>query len=72
MQYKEDGNHNFKMSKYRWAIDNYTVAIQCKAADELLNAICYTNRAAAHFRLGKCCGVHSNSQIQSHTKLIKK
>ena len=50
--YKEDGNHNFKMSKYRWAIENYTVAIQCKCDDPLMNAVCYTNRAAAQFRLG--------------------
>ncbi|KAF6020773.1 TTC4 [Bugula neritina] len=50
--YKEDGNRNFKNSKYRWAIDNYTVAIECKCSDLQLNAICYTNRAAAQFRLG--------------------
>ena len=52
--YKDDGNVNFKKSKYRWAIDNYTVAIQCRCPDKLLNAVCYTNRAAAQYRLGEC------------------
>ena len=51
--YKNDGNVNFKNSKYRWAIDNYNVAIQCRCPDKQLNAICYTNRAAAQYRLGK-------------------
>ncbi|XP_067928337.1 tetratricopeptide repeat protein 4-like isoform X1 [Watersipora subatra] len=50
--YKDDGNVNFKNSKYRWAIDNYTVAIQCQSPDKILNAVCYTNRAAAQYRLG--------------------
>lgn len=52
VSYKEDGNRNFKISKYRWAIDNYTAGIKCLPKDRQLNAILYTNRAAAQFRIG--------------------
>ncbi len=51
--FKNDGNNNFKLKKYRWAIDNYTEGIKCKSKDRELNAILYSNRAAAHFHLGK-------------------
>ncbi len=50
--YKDDGNKNFKMKKYRWAIDNYTEGIKCKSSNRELNAVLYCNRAAAHFWLG--------------------
>ncbi len=50
--FKDDGNHNFKFKKYRWAIDNYTAGIKQMSADKELNAILYTNRAAANFRIG--------------------
>ncbi|KAI0209497.1 Tetratricopeptide repeat protein 4 [Lamellibrachia satsuma] len=50
--FKEDGNLNFKVKKYRWAIDNYTAGIKCRCADRLLNAILYSNRAAANIHLG--------------------
>jgi len=52
LSYKEDGNKNFEMGKYRWAIDNYTEGIKCAPTDQLLNAVLYTNRAAAHYRIG--------------------
>lgn len=51
--YKEDGNHEFKKKKYRIAADNYTEGIKCKCPDKQLNAVLYTNRAAAQFYLGK-------------------
>ncbi|XP_013409657.1 tetratricopeptide repeat protein 4 [Lingula anatina] len=50
--YKEDGNHNFKYKKYRFAVANYTEAIKCGCPDKNFNAILYANRAAAHFHLG--------------------
>ncbi|XP_071117917.1 tetratricopeptide repeat protein 4-like [Haliotis cracherodii] len=50
--YRDDGNDNFKKKKYRIAIDNYTEAIKSKSPDRKLNAVCYTNRAAAQYHLG--------------------
>ena len=52
--YKDDGNESFKRKKYRWAIDHYTEGIKCNAPDKLLNAVLYSNRAAAHFHKGTC------------------
>lgn len=52
LSYKEDGNKNFELGKYRWAIDSYTEGIKCKPTDQLLSAVLYTNRAAAHYRIG--------------------
>jgi len=52
LSYKEDGNKNFELGKYRWAIDSYTEGIKCKPTDQLLNAVLYTNRAAANYRIG--------------------
>ena len=52
LSYKEDGNKNFELGKYRWAVDSYTEGIKCGPADQLLNAILYTNRAAANYRIG--------------------
>ncbi len=51
--YKNDGNYNFKLKKYRWAVDNYTEGIKCKSKDKTINAILYSNRAAAQFHLGE-------------------
>jgi len=50
--YKNDGNKNFELKKYRWAIDAYTAGIKVKCADKKLNAILYANRGACNFRLG--------------------
>jgi tetratricopeptide (TPR) repeat protein len=52
VSFKEDGNKNFERKKYRWAIENYTEGIKCKPVDRLLNAVLYTNRAAANFHIG--------------------
>lgn len=52
-QYKDDGNKNFELKKYRWAIDSYTQGIKVRCADAKLNAVLYANRAACHVRLGK-------------------
>ena len=50
--YREEGNDLFKKKDYRVAIENYTEGIKSKSPDRLQNAILYTNRAAAQYRLG--------------------
>ncbi|CAD5121343.1 DgyrCDS9866 [Dimorphilus gyrociliatus] len=50
--YKEEGNRHFKLKKYKWAIDNYTAGIEEKCPDKDLNAILYSNRAAANYHRG--------------------
>lgn len=50
--FKEEGNMQFKIKKYKWAIDNYTAGINEKCQDKDLNAILYSNRAAANFHRG--------------------
>lgn len=49
--YKEDGNFNFKHSKYRMAILSYTEGIKAKSINSTLNAELHNNRAAANFFL---------------------
>lgn len=49
--YKDDGNENFKKSKYRWAVDSYSEGIRAKAAEKPINAVLYSNRAASHYHL---------------------
>ena len=51
LSYKEDGNENFKLKKYRWAIDAYTHGINQQCDDSSLNSILYNNRASAHYYL---------------------
>ncbi|KAK3592062.1 hypothetical protein CHS0354_019318 [Potamilus streckersoni] len=50
--YKEDGNFEFKKKKYSIAVENYTEGIKSKSPDKELNAVLYTNRAAAQYHLG--------------------
>ncbi|GFR95480.1 tetratricopeptide repeat protein 4 [Elysia marginata] len=47
--YRDDGNDQFKKKKYAIAIDNYTEGIKSKSPDLDLNAVLYTNRAAAQY-----------------------
>ncbi|XP_066520916.1 tetratricopeptide repeat protein 4 [Hoplias malabaricus] len=49
---KNEGNEYFKEKDYKKAIVSYTVGLKKKCSDSDLNAILYTNRAAAHFHLG--------------------
>ncbi|KAF7711798.1 tetratricopeptide repeat protein 4 [Silurus meridionalis] len=49
---KDEGNEYFKEKKYQKAIVSYTAGLKKNSADSDLNAILYTNRAAAHFHLG--------------------
>ncbi|XP_070563918.1 tetratricopeptide repeat protein 4-like [Ptychodera flava] len=50
--FKEDGNDYFKKKKYKQAIIAYTEGIKQKCSDVKLNAILFTNRAAAQFYIG--------------------
>ncbi|CAH2311217.1 tetratricopeptide repeat 4 [Pelobates cultripes] len=50
--YKDEGNEYFKEKDYKKAINSYTEGLKKKCKDPELNAILYTNRAAAQFYLG--------------------
>lgn len=50
--YKEDGNQNFKLKKYRWAVASYTEGLKINCEDNELNSVLYGNRAASHTFLG--------------------
>ena len=51
--HKNGGNDEFNKKEYRNAINSYTEGINVNCKDEELNAKLYSNRATAHFRLGK-------------------
>lgn len=53
INYKDDGNYNFKLKKYHWAIQCYSEALKIKCGNATLNAQLFTNRAAAHYHLGR-------------------
>lgn len=50
--YKEDGNYQYKLKKYRMAILCYSEGIKQRSNDIELNGQLYNNRAAAHYFLG--------------------
>lgn len=50
--YKDEGNDYFKEKDYKKAVVSYTEGLKKKCTDPALNAVLYTNRAAAHFYLG--------------------
>ncbi|GAV09729.1 hypothetical protein RvY_19218 [Ramazzottius varieornatus] len=52
VQYKQDGNRNFKLKKYRWAIECYDKALKLPLTQHDLKAALFFNRAAANFQLG--------------------
>ena len=51
--YKEWGNDEYNKKNFNGAIHFYTEGIKVNCKDEELNAKLYSNRAAAHFKLGK-------------------
>jgi len=51
-KYKKEGNENFRLMKYRWAIESFTTGIKQSCDDNELNSQLFGNRAACHFRLG--------------------
>ncbi|KAM7426792.1 Tetratricopeptide repeat protein 4 [Porites harrisoni] len=50
--YKNEGNDEYKKNNFNSAIHFYTEGIKVNCKDEELNAILYSNRAAARFNLG--------------------
>lgn len=52
INYKEDGNFNFKCKKYRFAVASYTEGLRAKSANIEVNTQLLTNRAAAQFHIG--------------------
>nr|XP_055069498.1 tetratricopeptide repeat protein 4 isoform X2 [Misgurnus anguillicaudatus] len=49
---KDEGNEYFKEKNYKKAVVSYTAGLKKNCVDLELNAVLYTNRAAAHFYLG--------------------
>lgn len=49
---KDEGNEYFKEKNYKKAIVSYSEGLKRNCADSELNAVLYTNRAAAHYHLG--------------------
>ena len=52
LAHKEEGNEHFKAKKYKLAVEEYSAGIKEKCSDVNLNAVLYSNRAAAQFHLG--------------------
>ncbi|XP_054429611.1 tetratricopeptide repeat protein 4 [Pteronotus mesoamericanus] len=50
--YKDEGNDYFKEKEYKKAVTSYTEGLKKKCTDSDLNAVLYTNRAAAQYYLG--------------------
>ena len=51
--YKNEGNDEYNKKNFNNAINYYTEGIKVNCKDKDLNAKLYSNRAAAHFNLGK-------------------
>ena len=51
--FKNEGNNEYNQNNLNNAIDLYTKGIKVTCKDEELNAILYSNRAAARFNLGE-------------------
>lgn len=51
--YKNEGNEYFKEKDYGRALAAYSEGLRRRCGDAELDAVLLTNRAAAHFHLGK-------------------
>ena len=51
--YNRDGEAEMDRNEFHNALDLFTKGIDVNCNDDQLNAEIYTNRAAAHFKLGK-------------------
>ena len=77
LNYKEDGNFQFKLKKYRLAVAAYTEGIKCKSNEVLVNVQLITNRAAAQFHLGNYRSSFNDCKLAiklkpDHFKAIKR
>lgn len=75
--YKEDGNFQFKLKKYRLSIAAYTEGIKCKSDDAIIHVQLITNRAAAQYHLGNFRSSFNDCAIAikfkpDHFKAIKR
>ncbi|XP_076312992.1 DNA polymerase interacting tpr containing protein of 47kD [Tachypleus tridentatus] len=52
LNYKVDGNENFQLKKYHWAVKSYTEGLKQRCSNTELNTQLLTNRAAANFHIG--------------------
>ena len=53
--FRNEGNNEYNKKNFNSAIHYYTEGIKVNCKDENLNAKLHSNRAAAHFNLGKSC-----------------
>lgn len=51
--YNTEGNREYRVGEYNYALLCYTEGINVNCKDKDLNAILFTNRATAHFHLGE-------------------
>ena len=51
--YKNEGNDEYNKKNFNNVINYYTEGIKVNCKDKELNAMLYSNRAAAHFNWGK-------------------
>ncbi|KAL1022770.1 hypothetical protein UPYG_G00032070 [Umbra pygmaea] len=65
---KDEGNDYFKDKKYKKAIVSYTAGLKKNCSDSNVNAILYTNRAAAHFHLGNMRSALNDAVIAKKLK----
>ena len=63
--YKNEGNDEYNKKNFNSAIYFYTEGIKVNCKDEELNAKLYSNRAAAHFNLGKKLFIAELSRARS-------
>ncbi|XP_074859595.1 tetratricopeptide repeat protein 4 [Carettochelys insculpta] len=73
--YKNEGNEYFKEKNYKKAVISYAEGLKKKCSNQDLNAVLYTNRAAAHFYLGNyrsaLCDVITARKLKpNHLKAI--
>jgi len=67
--YNRDGEAELNKNEFNRAVDFFTKGIDVKCNDDQLKAILYTNRATAHFNLGKyseaLCDAKAGKQFNS-------
>ncbi|KAM9109519.1 tetratricopeptide repeat protein 4 isoform 2-T2 [Megaptera novaeangliae] len=63
--FKDEGNDYFKEKDYKKAVISYTEGLKKKCADPDLNAILYSNRAAAQYYLGALCHLELKNYVEA-------
>ncbi|KAG1941014.1 tetratricopeptide repeat protein [Pimephales promelas] len=65
---KDEGNDYFKEKNYKKSVVSYTEGLKKNCMDLELNAILYTNRAAAHFYLGNMRSALNDATVAKKLK----